>query len=856
MTKSLNVIALISGGKDSFYTLLHCIQNGHKVVALANLYPTLPEGAISAAVENEDINSFMYQTVGHSLIPLYADALQLPLYRQQIKGTSKQTGRYYDSSAKESSSDETEDLLPLLENVKQHHPEADALCSGAILSTYQRTRIESVALRVGLTSLAYLWQYPLLPPPSSRQDSLTGLLEDMSAAGCNSRIIKVASGGMPEDLLGLNVADSRTMNRMIATMAPFFEDNELALRGAVLGEGGEFETLALDGPRSIWKRRIEITEEENLVVSEEGGVKWLKLGQSRAVQQETQVEGDQNATDLVRVPGTFDPQFEHIASLRLKVEDHSEFVPESITQVFAGTTLSHEVLGRVTAKLSLESETLVIANITAPDVKSDAAQQMEQIVSSLKEILLHISGANNIDPPLSSASIISTTLLLKSMSSFASVNNSYARLFPIGLPNPPARVTIACLIPPNVLVILSCTISLRPRSTHRGLHVQSRSYWAPANIGPYSQAICVPFNSDNEGGCEFVYMAGQIPLLPASMELFQAPFVDQALLALQHLWRVGQERRVDLWTWGVALLPRLNVEAMKEQPYIAAEVWKYAHLTTVHGKSVLGESEDGEVEDESGPDAWDLKYGRMRTARVRPSVGLHRHVLPNSAVIVNERDKLMIPSIIVAEVEELPRSASIEWHSCGMGGLHGRPRSRSGVYMEFGGFPWGMVSVCSYRVSTRSYSCQDDSDGEDPSTSQNERRDHHFVTILVSQAAMVGDRAKVPPVSEVLECVLPARSSLLPLPIKVEGEKEIARATDAGDRLALVHGVAYIAGVHGGAAFVALGGSESMPGITFVPCRRLWGKCYPAGTPGRKEGGIVGLSMALTLRIDTFSEID
>jgi diphthine-ammonia ligase len=674
----------------------------------------------------------------------------------------------------------------------------------------------------------------------------------MSAAGCDSRIIKVASGGMPEDLLGLNVADSRTMNRMIVNMAPFFEDSEFALRGAVLGEGGEFETLALDGPRSVWKRRIEITEEENLVVSEEGGVKWLKLGQSRAVQQETKVEDDQSSTDLVRVPGTFDPQFEHIAALRLKVEDHAELVPESITQITAGTTLSHEVLDCVTAKLSLESETLVIANITAPGVESDGAQQMEQIVSSLKQILLHISKANNIDLPLSSASIISTTLLLKSMSSFPSVNNSYARLFPIGLPNPPARVTIACSLPPHILVILSCTISLRPRSTHRGLHVQSRSYWAPANIGPYSQAICVPFNSDNEGGCEFVYMAGQIPLLPASMELFQAPFADQALLALQHLWRAGQERGVDIWTWGVALLPRLAVVATKEQPHIAAEVWKQAHLTTVHGKSVLGESEDGEDEDESGPDAWDLKYGRMRTARVRPSVGLHRHVLPNSAVIVNERDRLLIPSIIVAEVEELPRSASIEWHSHGVGGLQSRPRSKSGVYVEFSEFPWGMVSVFSYRISIRSYSCKDDSDGEDQSTSQNERRDHHFVTILVSQAAMVGDKTKVPPVSEVLECVLPARSSVLPT--KAEGEKKIAQATDAGDRLALVHGVAYIAGVHGGAAFVALGGSESLPGITLIPCRRLWGKCYQVGTSGQKEGGIVGLTMALTLRIDTFAE--
>lgn len=35
----LNVIALISGGKDSFFSLLHCIAHGHRVVALANLHP-------------------------------------------------------------------------------------------------------------------------------------------------------------------------------------------------------------------------------------------------------------------------------------------------------------------------------------------------------------------------------------------------------------------------------------------------------------------------------------------------------------------------------------------------------------------------------------------------------------------------------------------------------------------------------------------------------------------------------------------------------------------------------------------------------------------------------------------------
>lgn len=244
--ESLNVIALISGGKDSFYSLLHCLRNGNRVVALANLYPgtkhgdgseigngtpvqvevidasTGPleyghglllapdggEGSCTNSCEVEqdtDLNSFMYQTVGHQLIPLYAAATGIPLYRRQITGRAVQDGRDYDGSrsetgagtggvippekrgsskpggqeqgqgqereewggeGKEAAEDETESMLPLLREVKARHPEANALCAGAILSTYQRTRVESVATRLGLTPLAYLWKFPVLPPPS------------------------------------------------------------------------------------------------------------------------------------------------------------------------------------------------------------------------------------------------------------------------------------------------------------------------------------------------------------------------------------------------------------------------------------------------------------------------------------------------------------------------------------------------------------------------------------------------------------------------------------------------------------------------------------------------------------------
>ncbi|KAL2870184.1 diphthine--ammonia ligase family protein, partial [Aspergillus lucknowensis] len=275
----LNVIALISGGKDSLYSILHCIRNGHRVVALANLHPPLsnttttgigtstihndpsrgsgrsshggekPKGEdeeVPGEVEErsgaDDIDSFMYQTIGWGVIPLYEAALGIPLYRAPIAGGAVDKGRVYrdrpdpgsDSDSdpgpsacsaqkatghEEEEEDETESLIPLLRRIMQAHPEANAVCAGAILSTYQRTRIEDVAARLGLTPLAWLWMYPFLPAPVERMSASpsasrpgdggeAGLLEDMAAVGCSARIVKVASGGLDEGFLWGDVAGS------------------------------------------------------------------------------------------------------------------------------------------------------------------------------------------------------------------------------------------------------------------------------------------------------------------------------------------------------------------------------------------------------------------------------------------------------------------------------------------------------------------------------------------------------------------------------------------------------------------------------------------------------------------------
>lgn len=36
---SMKFVALISGGKDSVFNIIKCLQNGHELVALINLYP-------------------------------------------------------------------------------------------------------------------------------------------------------------------------------------------------------------------------------------------------------------------------------------------------------------------------------------------------------------------------------------------------------------------------------------------------------------------------------------------------------------------------------------------------------------------------------------------------------------------------------------------------------------------------------------------------------------------------------------------------------------------------------------------------------------------------------------------------
>ncbi|KAM0341760.1 hypothetical protein ACHAPU_009893 [Fusarium lateritium] len=699
-SERLNVIALISGGKDSFFSLIHCIEHGHRIVALANLFPgpgTLtshsssglhvprgqspfrekdatgaePEANLagfqhidpgtdtwtphasakdhdqgSGETPDTDLNSFMYQTVGHEVLPLYAAATGLPLYRLPITGRAVRHERDYDATAgaldqsqdQGQDSDETESMLPLLQAIIARHPEANAVCAGAILSTYQRTRVESIALRLGLVPLAYLWQYPILPPPSAATSADTQLLIDMANAELEARIIKVASAGLDEDYLWERVSSETGSDRIKSALRKFG-----STQGApALGEGGEFETLVLDGPSSVFKKRIIIPDQGRKIVHEGGGCSWLMLGGARVEDKQ-----DPAAKPTVRIPDLLDPRFKAVfddlpLSLRQLGAAVTSVVASKLTPLSSGT-------GPSVADVELQRWSVL------PDPNASGRSILEETIQIVEKIRDLASEAS-----IQLTQIVSTIIVLRRMSDFPQVNGEYGKLFP--KPNPPSRVTISCgdLLPAgvNIAVYLTAPVSNITKDRN-GLHVQSRSYWAPANIGPYSQAIDVPVTARNQAtGLRCVSIAGQIPLLPATM-LLPSPSERshelQVVLSLQHLWRVGRELKIQWWTSSVAYFPRANsLEEMKHSAQLAGHTWKQAHG-----------SPDEEEEVDGGPDLWDLKYNPTYMSLGNDDKAA-RKVIPDwDALTLRQQNEpeTCIPPMFAAEVEELPRQAAVEWHA-------------------------------------------------------------------------------------------------------------------------------------------------------------------------------------------------
>lgn len=365
----------------------------------------------------------------------------------------------------------------------------------------------------------------------------------------------------------------------------------------------------------------------------------MSLKGARCVPKDAEHEGAFSPQD-VRRPALLDAPFASIASEDLSSPPLSSLsgstTETTVTTAWSGCEPVHRQTGT----------TWTISNLIAPEAGTGAGEQMKGIADKIQQEL-KASHARSTDD------IVFTTVLLRSMSDFASMNSVYVSLFK--KPNPPARVTVACgdRLPANVKVMVSLVVDLGARDHRQGLHVQSRSYWAPANIGPYSQAMSVPVQEEGR----LVYIAGQIPLDPASMELVPPEQTEgyrlRTVLALQHLWRIGEAMQVVWWTGAVAFLA--GSEHSDARAQVAWRLWEKMHARPV-------DPEDADEEDE-GPqlDIWDIKYGRRAEELAPPDSSW---VLPKFSILKAD-SATSVPPFLAVQVDELPRESDIEWHGLG-----------------------------------------------------------------------------------------------------------------------------------------------------------------------------------------------
>ncbi|WFD33191.1 diphthine--ammonia ligase [Malassezia cuniculi] len=471
----MKVVGLLSGGKDSCFNLCHCVRQGHELVALATLAP--PSGT-------DELDSYMYQTVGHDAIHVLADAMRLPLYRATITGSALNIAAEYGARAPGAPvdpNDETEDLFRLLLHVKHMHPDVEAVSVGAILSNYQRVRVEHVALRpeLNLVPLAFLWQ---------RNQS--SLLAEMVSSGLVAILIKVAGIGLTQ----------RDLGKTLLTLQPKLEHLHDLYDAHVCGEGGEYETLALDAP--IFARRVHIRASESVLHSDAAfaSVSYLRILDAELLDKHPEDYGDAAIARLVHAPPLLDP-----LSTAILDAVHTTFSPS----VTATSTLVHV---SPSPRVHPTAAGLSICGLAAPADGSFADEAAAVFT------LLHDTLAQH---QLAFHDVSHINVYLASQHDFAALNAVYMRHFGV---SPPSRAAVAVPMA-GARLMLDASAS---RAERRALHVQSRSYWAPANIGPYSQAA--------KSGARTT-IAGQIGLVPASMALC-TDAVEQTVLALQHARRI------------------------------------------------------------------------------------------------------------------------------------------------------------------------------------------------------------------------------------------------------------------------------------------------------------------------------
>ena len=192
---TLRLAALFSGGKDSTYAAHLARERSHDVSCLLTMLPARDD-------------SWMFHTVNIGLAPLVAQAMGI------------------ESVVVETSGEKEEELQDLKQAIAGLN--VDGIVTGAIASSYQRSRVDGICGELEIEHVAPLW---------GRESS--ELVHEMIASGMSIIVAAVAAMGLDEKWLGRTL-DEGALEELKSLSERYGVD--------VCGEGGEMETLVLDAP--------------------------------------------------------------------------------------------------------------------------------------------------------------------------------------------------------------------------------------------------------------------------------------------------------------------------------------------------------------------------------------------------------------------------------------------------------------------------------------------------------------------------------------------------------------------------------------------------------------------------------
>ena len=464
----MKFVALISGGKDGIYSAKLATDHGHNLVAFANLYPE----------EKDELDSHMFQTIGHEMIEHISEACEIPVVRQPLIGKSEQTSSVDISEFTDS--DEVSDLEKLLIKCQEKFEGLQAVSCGAILSDYQRCRVELVCKKLGLINLSPIWQM-----------NQVELVESMIESGMEVVLSKVATMGLkPIPHVGMNI------KLLFGKLKKLSDD--WGINAA--GEGGEFESLVLYCP-GMYKSRIKLVEKEVILdgINDDGSVGYLKV---KSV------------------------EFEK-AAFEEKKPKCSEKCLSSLTNLdFSKSFQEYPTVHPPLSKHFDNTDSLVISNIYATINKTDiqtgtnsskkpdieTVKLSVQLAFTLLETQLKLH-------KFSKSDIACVRLYVSNLDQYSVINQVYAEYFGI---HSPARVCLGVDYPEKI--VLSMEVIATRQKVLKKVHVESQSFWAPAMIGPYSQAMVY------QGFC---FISGMIGLKSFSMVMGDSE--EQEILPRQHV---------------------------------------------------------------------------------------------------------------------------------------------------------------------------------------------------------------------------------------------------------------------------------------------------------------------------------